>query len=43
MADCKPLSVLISMGTKILVEQCTTTSVEMEDMDYVIYATVQSW
>ena len=40
MGDCKPLSVLISMGTKLSVEQCRTTLIEMEDTIFVPYASV---
>ena len=32
MIDYKPLSVPISMGTKLLVEKCPTTYFYMEDM-----------
>ena len=38
MTYCKPMSVPISMGTKILVEQCPTSSSNMEDMDFGHYA-----
>jgi len=38
MADHKPLSVLISMGTAILVEKCPTTPAKMENIAYVPYA-----
>lgn len=38
MVDCKPLIVLMSMGTKLLIEQFPTTPVQMEDMAYVPYA-----
>ena len=37
MKDCKPLSVPISIGTRLLVEQCPTTSLDMEDMAHVPY------
>jgi len=40
MAYWKPLSVLISMGIDILVDQCSTTLIEMEDMDYIPYSSV---
>jgi hypothetical protein len=33
--DCEPLSVLIYIRAKILVEQYPTTLIEMEDMAYV--------
>ena len=38
MIDCKPLGVLISMGTNLLVEQCPATPNELEDMDFFPYA-----
>jgi hypothetical protein len=38
MIDCKPLGVLISMGTNLLVEWCPTTLVEKEDIVYVPYS-----
>jgi hypothetical protein len=40
MADCRPLSVSIYVGTKISIEQCPTTPIEMEDMTFVSYASV---
>ena len=40
MGYCKPLSVLISMGTKRLVEQCHTTLTVLEDTIFVPYASV---
>lgn len=40
MSNCKPLSVPIYMGTKLPVEQCPKTSLDMEDMAYVPYASV---
>ena len=38
--DCKPLSVLISMGTEISTKHCCTTLTEMEDTIFVPYASV---
>ena len=38
MVDCKPLSVPLSVGTKLSVEQCPTTPTEMEDMNFFPYA-----
>ena len=38
MAGSRPSSVPIYVGTKLLVEQCPTTPVEMEDMVHVPYA-----
>jgi hypothetical protein len=38
MEYCRPLSVLIYMGTKILVDQCHTTPIEMEDRDFIPYS-----
>ena len=38
--DGKPLSVLVSMGTKLSVEQCHTTLIELEDTIFVPYASV---
>jgi len=38
MTNCKPLSVSIFVGTKLLVEQCPTTPTKLEDMTYVPYA-----
>ena len=38
MADCRPLSVSISMGTKILVNQSPTTTTKIRDMDSNPYA-----
>jgi hypothetical protein len=38
MTDCKPLSVLISVETKLLVEKCPTKLQYIEDMAYVPYA-----
>ena len=40
MTDCKPLSVLISMGIKLSVEQWHTTLTELEDTIFVPYASV---
>jgi hypothetical protein len=40
MADCRPLSVLTVVGTKISVEQYPTTPTKMEDMNFVPYDSV---
>jgi hypothetical protein len=42
MENCFPLSVLNFVGTKSLVEKCTTTPTKMEDMDFVPYASAIS-
>ena len=40
MLYCKPLSVPIFVGTNLLVEQCPTTSLEMEDINSIPYTSV---
>jgi hypothetical protein len=40
MEDCKPLSVLIYVGTKISIEECPATPKEMDDMASISYASV---
>jgi len=36
-AYCRPLSVLISMKTKLSIMRCPTTPIEMDDMAYIPY------
>ena len=40
MKDCKPLSVLIFVRTKILTQECPTIPTKMEDMSHVPYISV---
>ena len=40
MADCRPLCVPLSMGTKLSVDDCPKSPNEMEDMSRVPYASV---
>jgi len=40
MENCKPLTITIFVGIKFLVDQFSTTPLEMEDMAYVSYTSV---